>query len=138
MKSVFPVLLVSMLFFAFSSMPLAANRPEMPANRLEIKGAKKSVSFGHAKHDKKGIACESCHHKVKGQEIVKKCSSSGCHDDLAARNGKHSLYRIMHGKEMKHDSCISCHAEIVAQKPEHKREKAQKKLLGCQQSRCHP
>ena len=125
------------LFLALSSMPLAADRPEMPDGKLEIKGAEKTVLFGHAKHNKKGIACETCHHKVNGQSVFKQCSTSGCHDNLAARDGKDSLHRIMHGKNLQRDTCISCHAKVVAQKEEHKREKKQKKLLGCQASKCH-
>ena len=136
-RFVFSCAVASALMFALCSMPFAADRPAMPDGRLDIQGSEKAVSFGHAKHDKKGIACGTCHHNVKEQTVTKKCSSSGCHDNLSAREGKQSLHRIMHGKDLRHDTCISCHTRVVAQKEEHKRARKQQKLLGCQESKCH-
>lgn len=133
---VFSCLVASVLLFTLFSLSLAADTPNMPDGKVEIKGSEKSVYFGHAKHNKKGISCETCHHNA-GNQGFKKCSSSGCHDNLATRQGKDSLHRVMHGKDLMRDSCISCHAKVVAQKEEHKREKKQRKLLGCQQSKCH-
>lgn len=111
-----------------------AERPNPPEGEIGIKGSRRTVMFSH-QQGHKDISCVSCHHKVKDQETFKKCSTSGCHDDLKAKKGEHSLYFVMHnkGEELKHTTCMSCHVKTVADKPDLK-----KKLTGCSGSACHP
>lgn len=124
--------LVLGLLLAAPAAPAAA--PEMPAGKLEIRGSKKSVLFGHEKHARKGVACDSCHHRVKDQEIRKSCSSAGCHDDREGRDGGRSLHRVMHGKDLKRGTCFTCHAEVAERKSD-PRKKA--RMIGCSDSKCH-
>lgn len=108
-------------------------QPQVPEQPLEIKGSKKTVMFPHKPHDK--IECVTCHHKVDGKANFQKCSDAGCHDNLTEKKGQSSLYFVMHSKsdELKHSSCLQCHAKIVAEKPELKKE-----MTGCKGSKCHP
>lgn len=111
-----------------------ADRPDMPREPIAIKGSKKTVVFSHAQGHE-SIECVICHHKVNDKPNFSKCSTSGCHDDLTARKGEKSLYFVMHNKgaELKYQSCVKCHTEVVAEKPDLK-----KALTGCTQSKCHP
>lgn len=111
-----------------------AGTPDMPQDPIAIKGSKKTVMFSHVQGHK-DIECVVCHHYVNDKPSFAKCSDAGCHDDLTAKKGEKSLYFVMHNKsaELKHQSCMKCHAEIVAQKPDLK-----KALTGCTQSNCHP
>ena len=104
----------------------------MPAGKITISGSAKSVQFKHEKHIRKGSACIDCHHEVNGEARNMKCSTAGCHDNLESKSEKLSLYKVMHGKTAKHQTCISCHAKVVERKPDHKQ-----KLLGCSDSKCH-
>ena len=111
--------------------PLAA-APAMPDSPLEVKGAKKTVMFPHAAHEK--IACADCHHPLDGKESYAKCASAGCHDDLEGKSGVRSLYRVMHArKDTSHTTCLACHAAVAAEKPDRKKD-----LTGCSKSKCHP
>ena len=63
---------------------------------------------------------------------------AGCHDNLKDKKGTNSLYYVVHAKEkadapLKHQSCLSCHVKVVAEKPDLKKE-----LTGCAKSKCHP
>lgn len=109
-------------------------RPEAPSEPVAITGSKKTVMFPHDKGHEK-YDCVICHHKVDGKESFAKCADAGCHDDLTAKKGEKSLYYVMHSKsqELKHQTCMSCHVKIVAEKPDLK-----KALTGCSQSKCHP
>lgn len=119
-----------------SSPCLAADvaRPAAPAEPVAISGTKKTVMFDHSKGHK-DIDCVVCHHRVDGKPTFAKCGDAGCHDDLTARKGEKSLYFVMHSKsgELRHQSCMSCHAKTVAAKPELKKD-----MTGCAQSWCHP
>lgn len=128
MKKVLVLTCIMVLAFAMSA--LAA--PTAPDKPLEFKGAKKVVMFPHAAHAK--VECVTCHHPVNGKETFAKCGSSGCHDDLAAKQGDKSLYYVIHTKkELKHTNCLGCHSKVVAEKPELKKD-----LTGCAKSKCHP
>ena len=59
-------------------------------------------------------------------------------DNLKDKKGTNSLYYVMHAKEkadapLKHQSCLSCHVKVVAEKPDLKKD-----LTGCAKSKCHP
>lgn len=125
-----------LLLAAFCFLPFAAmaEQPEAPKEPVAITGSKKTVMFPHDKGHEK-YECVVCHHKVDGKETFAKCADAGCHDDLTGKKGEKSLYFVMHNKgaDLKHQSCMSCHAKIVAEKPDLK-----KALTGCSQSKCHP
>lgn len=117
--------------FLFATSPCAA-APAVPDKPLELRGTKKAVLFPHVAHGK--IACVDCHHLVDGKESYAKCGSAGCHDDLVEKKGARSLYRVMHArKDTAHTTCLACHAKIVAEQPDRKKD-----LTGCAKSRCHP
>lgn len=120
---------------ALALCPLSAQaaQPAVPEQPVAVKGSKKTVMFPHASHAK--IECVVCHHKVDGKENFEKCATVGCHDNLADKKGEKSLYYVMHGKsaELKHQSCLQCHAKVVETMPDLK-----KKLTGCKDSACHP
>lgn len=128
-----------MLFVAVSifilavAMPVLAARPDLPADGLQIKGSKKTVVFNHSTH--KDVDCATgCHHKVKGEENFQKCSTSGCHDDLEAKEGEKSLRKVIHAKkDTKTPTCLSCHTKIAEEQPDKKKD-----LTGCKNSKCHP
>lgn len=109
-------------------------QPAVPTEPLPIKGSKKTVMFPHDKGHEK-IECVVCHHKVDDKQTFAKCSDAGCHDNLVAKKGVESLYYVMHSKsaELKHQTCMSCHTKVVAEKPDLK-----KALTGCHESKCHP
>lgn len=123
--------LTCLLVFALAMTVAAA--PVAPDKPLELKGSKKTVMFPHAPHAK--VECVTCHHKVDGKESYAKCSTSGCHDDLAAKKGEKSLYYVVHSKkaDLKHTSCLMCHSKVVAEKPDMKQA-----MTGCAKSKCHP
>ena len=69
---------------------------------------------------------------------IQQCATAGCHDNLKDKKGTNSLYYVMHAKEkadapLKHQSCLSCHVKVVAEKPDLKKD-----LTGCAKSKCHP
>lgn len=119
----------------FTSASILANDavPQVPEEPLPIKGSKKTVMFPHKPHEK--VECVKCHHKVDDKANFQKCSDAGCHDNLTEKKGQSSLYYVMHSKsdELKHSSCVKCHTEFVAEKPDLK-----KKMTGCKGSACHP
>lgn len=91
------------------------------------------VQFSHVAMQ--SVECGTCHHEVDGKENYKKCSSQGCHDILGsnARRQVRSYYRITHEPAPGQYSCIKCHLEVTAQKPELKQA-----LTACSGSLCHP
>lgn len=111
-----------------------ADQPEAPKEPVPITGSKKTVMFPHDKGHE-NIECVVCHHPVEGKPTFAKCADAGCHDDLVGKKGEKSLYFVMHnkGESLRHQSCMKCHVEVVAQKPDLK-----KPLTGCTQSKCHP
>ena len=123
--------------FLFCAFALAthsfANQPEVPKDPVAIKGSKKTVMFPHANHSK--IECVVCHHKVDGKENFQKCATAGCHDNLEEKKGLNRLYFLIqrNRKELKHKTCLECHAKVVAEKPDLK-----KAMTSCKGSKCHP
>ena len=128
------LVLTCIMVFTLALAAFAA--PAAPDKPLEFKGSQKTVMFPHAVHAK--VECVTCHHKVDGKESYAKCATAGCHDNLKDKKGTNSLYYVMHAKEkadapLKHQSCLSCHVKVVAEKPDLKKD-----LTGCAKSKCHP
>ena len=112
--------------------PAQASRPDVPAQPLEFKGAnaKKAVMFNHKTHS--AYDCNVCHHEVNGKESYAKCATAGCHEDLTGRKSP-ALYAVVHNrKDLKFQTCMSCHVKVAAEKPDQK-----KALTGCKGSLCH-
>ena len=88
----------------------------IPIDPPEGVEAKKSpVDFPHSRHFI--TECRECHHKWTGQEIIKNCTTSGCHDliETPAKPKKYLSYSdaaIKYFKYAYHQMCISCHKEI--------------------------
>lgn len=122
-----------MLVSAFALTALA--RPAVPADGLKMELTKKSVTFDHSVHEKAGIDCSQCHHKVKGEEHYEKCSTAGCHDNLDQKDKSvNSYYQAMHKfKDNQHASCVSCHREKAGDDKDKK-----KAMTACAKSSCHP
>lgn len=111
---------------------MAQARPEVPSGVLDFAGSKpeKMVKFNHATH--KDSDCGVCHHVVNGAETYEKCATAGCHDDLTGKKSP-ALYAVVHSKkELKFQTCMSCHVAKAADDPAKKKE-----LTGCKGSLCH-
>lgn len=117
--------------FALCAGPVTAEaRPDAPAGALDFAGEKKTVKFTHEGH--KDFDCGICHHAVNGAETYEKCATAGCHDDLKGKKSP-ALYAVVHSKkELKFQTCMSCHAKKAAETPDKKKE-----LTGCKGSYCH-
>ncbi len=106
-------LMATALVVAFA-MPSLAAGPEAPKD-LEIKAlpamkaTQAPVKFSHAKHGTVAkIECKECHHKLDKSPKDYKCSSAGCHDDGAVKQGEKSFYIAYH-KPADAKSCLGCH-----------------------------
>ncbi|SHN63732.1 cytochrome c3 family protein [Desulfovibrio litoralis] len=128
-KSIFILALLAIAAFAVTAF---AEQPATPADGLKMAATKKVVTFNHSSH--KDLKCADCHHPVDGKESFKKCSASGCHDNLDQKDKSvNSYYQAIHkAKDPKHNSCISCHKEKVGDDKDLK-----KKMLACKGSNCH-
>lgn len=134
------MLLLAAMFSLIAAAPALADRPDVPADGLDLMGSKpeKKVVFNHSTH--KDSDCAVCHHPVGGKENFGKCATAGCHDDLQGKKkaeGKPApLYFVVHNKkaeDMKFPSCISCHAKAAGEDAARKKE-----LTACKDSKCHP
>lgn len=122
------------LLAAALSAPALATPPAVPSEPLTMNLTKKPVVFDHAQHS--NVECASCHHQVDGKENYQKCSTSGCHDVLGAKDKSvHSYYRIAHDRKIaaSYNSCLSCHSEVIKHLPDKK-----KAMTSCVGSSCHP
>lgn len=118
------------LAVAFALPAIAA--PKVPADGLKMDATKMVVTFNHSTH--KAYKCGDCHHPVNGKEDFRKCNTAGCHDNMDKKDkGVHGYYNVMHGKNLKFQSCVSCHAEVAGADAAKKKE-----LTGCKKSSCHP
>ncbi len=54
------------------------------------------VKMPHESHEKSGVKCETCHHKIYNDERIKKCAY--CHKGLA-------------GTKLFHSFCVKCHTD---------------------------
>lgn len=120
------------LFAMALALPAFASEPAVPADGLKMAKTKMEVTFNHSTH--KEIKCADCHHPVDGKADFKPCASAGCHDVFDKKDkSEKSYYKVMHGKNLKYATCVSCHSDYVKTKPEMKKE-----LTGCKGSKCHP
>ena len=125
-------LILSCMFVLLLAVPALASQPAAPDKPLEFKGAKKTVLFNHATHQK--VDCVVCHHMVADKATFQPCGSAGCHDDLTSKKGSKSLYAVVHTRQgLKQETCMACHLKVVAEQPDRKKE-----LTGCARSLCHP
>lgn len=116
------------------AIPAIAAQPAAPADGLKMEATgKKVVVFNHSTH--KEQTCVACHHPVQGKEEFRKCATAGCHDNMDRKDkSERGYYQAMHGKDGKvTKSCVACHTEIVAAKPDLKKD-----LTACKGSKCHP
>jgi hypothetical protein len=97
---------------------------KVPIGDIELKApdditTKRSpVDFPHSKHFT--YTCYTCHHTWEGDEPIKTCSSSGCHDQLERPKGTDGKQpdpeeEITYFKEAFHQMCLACHKEIQEQ-----------------------
>lgn len=124
---------LALLILAFS-IPAIAAQPAAPADGLKMEATqKKVVVFNHTTH--KEVKCGECHHPVKGVENFQKCATAGCHDNMDRKDkSERGYYQAMHGKDSKTvKSCVACHIEVVAAKPDLKKD-----MTACKGSKCHP
>lgn len=82
-----------------------------------VESKKAPVEFPHSRHF--ATDCKSCHHKWQGEEKIKGCQTSGCHDQAQApkKAGSYLSYSdvaIKYFKYAYHQACIGCHKEIKA------------------------
>lgn len=72
-----------------------------------MKASKTMVAFSHDKHSAAKIDCVSCHHTWDGKSDVKKCGTSGCHEQ-PGKKGTNTFYTAFHTKKSQ-ISCVGCH-----------------------------
>lgn len=132
MRNVFALGACAMLAISLV-VPAFAEQPAMPAEPLKMALTKKPVMFDHTQH--KDLQCGACHHQVNGKETYQKCATAGCHDLLGQKEKSvNSYFRIAHERKVTNiQSCMSCHLEVAAAKPDKKKE-----LTSCVGSSCHP
>lgn len=82
-----------------------------PADVMSFKAKKGTVTFKHKAHlDKPSVkekGCKSCHHKMEGDKVTKKCRD--CH--TAKKEDKRPEL-----KKAMHDTCKTCHKKDAAKK----------------------
>ena len=121
---------IAVLSLAFAVFGLAA-QPPVPADGLVMEHTEKPVVFNHSAHSKG--ECVICHHEVEGVESYDSCASAGCHDVFDRKDKTvHSYYNILHGKDLNHPTCISCHQKVAGTDRDKRRQ-----LTGCANSACH-
>ena len=112
-----------------------------------VEPVRSAVEFPHSGHFS-FVECRTCHHKWAGDEQIKTCMSSGCHD-VAVSPAKSEKGQVDEDQMMRyyktayHQMCIGCHKEMKLKNKE--LEMSYKKLnkelpntgpTGCIQ--CHP
>ena len=128
---IFTICMIAMLSFGFALFALAADKPTAPPDGLKLEKMKQPVVFNHSTHSKG--ECVTCHHPVAGNTDFRPCATAGCHDVFDRKDKtEKSYFSIMHGKDLKHPSCISCHVRFAGDDPEKK-----KKLTACKNAACH-
>lgn len=106
---------------------------DAPADGIKMAYTASPVVFNHSTH--KSADCTACHHTWDGSSEVKKCTTSGCHDNMDKKDKSvHSYYQTVHGKGGAVATCVSCHKDFV--KAGNKDRK--KELTSCKKSACHP
>jgi hypothetical protein len=85
----------------------------------EVEPTRSPVEFPHSRHFA-SVDCKTCHHDWKGTEVIKSCTSTGCHDvavspTKSGENDSNSDLAIRYYKTGFHKMCIGCHKEIRIQ-----------------------
>ena len=88
-----------------------------PPESVEPK--RSAVDFPHSRHFA-AVDCRTCHHTWQGTEIIKSCTTSGCHDVAVSptKSEPGSVnpdLAIRYYKTGYHQLCIGCHKEIKVQ-----------------------
>jgi hypothetical protein len=81
-----------------------------------VEPVRSAVEFPHSGHFRI-VDCATCHHKWAGDEQIKTCMTSGCHDvavsPAKSAKGKADKEQMMrYFKTAYHQMCIGCHKEI--------------------------
>lgn len=69
----------------------------------------KAVSFPHSKHA--AVECKECHHTMDKDGAIKKCTTSGCHDSLEAKD-KDNAKDVKLVENAFHNQCLECHKKL--------------------------
>ncbi len=142
-KSIVLVLMAAVIM-VWSTMVTAEQELCIPMGSIDIDPPetitqeRASVDFPHSKHFK-GYSCDRCHHTWNGDEPVRNCMTSGCHDTITPpanplKNGKYTADSIKYYKYAYHNQCRDCHKELKNQKT--KTVKSMTLPTGCIE--CHP
>jgi hypothetical protein len=110
-----------------------ASQADIPPDDHLMQRTENPVVFPHTPHGR--IDCAVCHHTVldDGSIDLRSCAVSGCHDNFDRRDRtSKSYYNILHGRNLEHPTCISCHIEVAGDDRERRRE-----LTACRNSVCH-
>jgi hypothetical protein len=88
-----------------------------PPDSVEPK--RSPVDFPHSLHFAT-VDCRTCHHTWQGTELIKNCTTSGCHDVTVSptKSGEGTVnpdLAIRYYKTGYHQLCIGCHKEIKLQ-----------------------
>ena len=83
-----------------------------------VEAKKSPVEFPHTRHF--ATDCKVCHHTWQGEEKIKSCTASNCHDQIKAPQKSKSYLSysdvsITYFKYAYHKMCIGCHREIKIQ-----------------------
>jgi Class III cytochrome C family len=85
----------------------------------EVEPTRSAVNFPHSRHFA-SVYCKTCHHDWKGTEIIKNCTTAGCHDVTVSplrsdKDDSNPDLAIRYYKTGFHKMCIGCHKEIRIQ-----------------------
>ena len=85
----------------------------------EVEPIRSPVEFPHSQHFT-SVYCKTCHHDWQGPEIIKGCTTAGCHDVTVSplKSGidpTNPDLAIKYYKAAYHKMCIGCHKEIRIQ-----------------------
>jgi hypothetical protein len=76
-----------------------------------VNGKRSDVKFPHSEHFT--YSCKKCHHKWKGNEDIKGCMTSDCHNVAQSpQKTRSKIPAIQYYKTAYHKACIGCHKEV--------------------------
>ncbi len=127
---IFAICMTAVLTLGIAMLAFAA-QPAVPPDGFVMQHTKQPVVFNHSTHSKG--ECVVCHHEVNGKADFQACATAGCHDVFDRKDKtEKSYYNVMHGKNLAHEGCVSCHAKVAGNDPAKKKE-----LTACKNSACH-
>lgn len=96
------------------------NEMIVPMGTIEIAppdGAEQTrspVEFPHSRHFA-NVYCKTCHHDWSGTEVIKNCTTEGCHDltvsPTKSQDASDPNLAIRYYKTAFHQMCLGCHKE---------------------------